>query len=133
MSVSVGDIVDGKVTGITKFGAFVEIEPGTSGLVHISQISNQYVDKVENFLEVDQEVTCKILSNEDGKLSLSIKECQEKPVEETIEYQDFNSSNNESTSPEFDEIMAKFLKQSNERLDSIRQRNNKRNKKKRKY
>ncbi|MDY6065287.1 MAG: S1 RNA-binding domain-containing protein [Finegoldia sp.] len=133
MSVSVGDIVEGKVTGITKFGAFVEIEPGTSGLVHISQISNQYVDKVENFLEVDQEVKCKILSNEDGKISLSIKECLEKPVEKPVEYQNFNSSNNESTSSEFDEIMAKFLKQSNERLDSIRQRNNKRNKKKRRY
>lgn len=50
MSISVGDIVEGKVTGITKFGAFVECEDGTKGLVHISQISNDYIEKVEDVL-----------------------------------------------------------------------------------
>lgn len=75
MSISVGDIVEGKVTGITKFGAFVECEDGTKGLVHISQISNDYIEKVEDVLKVNDVVKCKVMSIEDNKISFSIKEC----------------------------------------------------------
>ena len=75
MSISVGDIVEGKVTGITKFGAFVECEDGTKGLVHISQISNDYIEKVEDVLKVNDVVKCKVMSIEDNKVSFSIKEC----------------------------------------------------------
>ncbi|MBS5777315.1 S1 RNA-binding domain-containing protein [Finegoldia magna] len=138
MSISVGDIVEGKVTGITKFGAFVECEDGTKGLVHISQISNDYIEKVEDVLKVNDVVKCKVMSIEDKKVSFSIKEClpkKEHKKEFTKKtYSDDSNvdkdSNKEST---FDDLLTKFMKESNERLDSIRQRENKKFSKKRKY
>ena len=57
MELSVGTIVNGKVTGITKFGAFVALEGGKSGLVHISEVANAFVSDVHDFLAEGQEVT----------------------------------------------------------------------------
>ncbi|MFZ2537801.1 MAG: S1 RNA-binding domain-containing protein [Oscillospiraceae bacterium] len=74
MQHEVGSIVDGKVTGITKFGAFVELEGGTVGMVHISEVSQTYVNDISEHLKDQQQVKVKILSiGEDGKVSLSIK------------------------------------------------------------
>ena len=73
MQLDVGAIVEGKVTGITKFGAFVEIEKGVNGLVHISEISDSYVTDVADFLEKGDEVKAKVLSADNGKISLSLK------------------------------------------------------------
>ena len=66
MELSVGTIVNGKVTGITKFGAFVALEGGKSGLVHISEVANAFVSDVHDFLAEGQEVKVKILSVADG-------------------------------------------------------------------
>jgi len=80
MQLEVGAIVEGKVTGITKFGAFVEISGGKTGMVHISEISNTYVKEIGDHLTDGQEVKVKVLSiSEDGKISLSIKKCMEPP------------------------------------------------------
>lgn len=74
MQHEVGKIVEGKVTGITKFGAFVELEGGAVGMVHISEVSQTYVNDISEHLKDQQKVTVKILSvNDDGKISLSIK------------------------------------------------------------
>lgn len=74
MQIEVGSILDGKVTGITKFGAFVDLPEGKSGMVHISEISNTYVENVSDFLTVGQEVKVKVITiNENGKIGLSIK------------------------------------------------------------
>ncbi len=75
----VGNIVLGKVVRFASFGAFVEIEPGVDGLVHISQISHKRVDKVENVLQIGQQVKAKILevNKENKKIGLSIKEADE--------------------------------------------------------
>ncbi len=74
MSVEVGAILKGKVTGITTFGAFVEFPDGTSGMVHISEVSNSYINDIREKLTENQEVTVKVLDiNEKGKVSLSIK------------------------------------------------------------
>jgi ribosomal protein S1/(E)-4-hydroxy-3-methyl-but-2-enyl pyrophosphate reductase len=74
----VGSIVEGKVVRITSFGAFVELEPGVDGLVHISQISNKRINKVEDALKVGDIINAKVLDvkPEDHKLSLSIKEAK---------------------------------------------------------
>ncbi|MFU0801264.1 MAG: bifunctional 4-hydroxy-3-methylbut-2-enyl diphosphate reductase/30S ribosomal protein S1 [Xylanivirga thermophila] len=74
----VGSIVEGKVVRITSFGAFVELEPGVDGLVHISQISNKRINKVEDALKVGDVIDAKVLDvkPEDHKLSLSIKEAK---------------------------------------------------------
>ncbi|MDR2502679.1 MAG: S1 RNA-binding domain-containing protein [Oscillospiraceae bacterium] len=73
MEIELGSVLTGKVTGITKFGAFVSVAPGKSGLVHISEIANTYVSDVAQFLTVGQEVSVKVIGLENGKLNLSIK------------------------------------------------------------
>ncbi len=74
MEWNIGDVVEGKITGISKFGAFVEIAPGSVGLVHISEISNVYISDINDVCSVGDTVSVKIISAEKGKLSLSIKQ-----------------------------------------------------------
>jgi ribosomal protein S1 len=75
----VGQIIKGKVVKLVDFGAFVEIEPGIEGLLHISQISEKHISKPSEELEVGQTVTIKILdiNKEEKRISLSIKEALE--------------------------------------------------------
>ncbi|MBP3271190.1 MAG: S1 RNA-binding domain-containing protein [Ruminococcus sp.] len=74
MQLEVGKIYEGKVTGITKFGAFVEIEKGTTGMVHISEIANTYVNEITDHIQEGQTVKVKVLSlGDNGKIGLSIK------------------------------------------------------------
>lgn len=73
MDIQVGSLLEGKVTSITNFGAFVALEGGKSGLVHISEVANTFVNDVHDFLQVGQSVTVKVLSAENGKINLSIK------------------------------------------------------------
>lgn len=74
MGLEVGAIVDGKVTGITKFGAFVALPEGKSGLVHISEVANAFVSDVNEHVQLGQTVKVKILSiSDEGKINLSIK------------------------------------------------------------
>ena len=79
MEYEVGAILEGKVTSITKFGAFVALEGGKSGLVHISEIANTYVNDVHDFLQEGQVVKVKLLAIKDGKLDLSIKKALPRP------------------------------------------------------
>lgn len=76
MELQVGSILEGKVTSITKFGAFVALEGGKSGLVHISEIANTFVNDVHDFLQEGQTVKVLVLSAEIGKINLSIKKAQ---------------------------------------------------------
>ena len=79
MSIEVGNILEGVVTGITKFGAFVELPGGKVGLVHISEVADVYVKDVNDFLKEKDKVKVKVLSvDEQGKIGLSIKQLQEK-------------------------------------------------------
>lgn len=80
MELAVGQVLEGTVTGITKFGAFVSLEGGKSGLVHISEVANAYVNDVHDHVEIGQKVKVKVLSiGEAGKINLSIKRAQETP------------------------------------------------------
>ncbi len=80
MDIQKGAILTGKVTGITKFGAFVQLAPGKSGLVYISEIANTFVNNVADFLTVGQEVQVKVLSiDENGRINLSVKQAQPRP------------------------------------------------------
>lgn len=69
----VGSIMEGKVSAIMKFGAFVALEGGRSGLVHISEIANSYVNDVHDYLQEGQSVKVRVLASENGKINLSIK------------------------------------------------------------
>ena len=73
MEPEVGNILVGKVTTITKFGEFVSLEGGKSGLVHISEIANTFVNDVHDFLQEGQPVKVLVLSADNGKINLSIK------------------------------------------------------------
>ena len=83
---AVGNIVTGKVVRIVPFGAFVMLEDGVDGLVHISQIAWERVEKVEDALQIGQEISAKVLELdvENKKISLSIKQTTEKPAKEAL-------------------------------------------------
>lgn len=77
MNLEVGEVLEGKVTGITKFGAFVQLPGGGSGLVHISEIANAFVNDVNDYLTVGDTVKVKVIGiNGAGKINLSIKQLQ---------------------------------------------------------
>lgn len=129
MSIEVGSKVEGKVTGIANFGAFIDLGNNKTGLVHISEVSDSYVENINEELEVGQTVTVKVLSiAPDGKIGLSIRKAQDKPAEEpkktkapSRERQ--NSSSKRSSAPkkqDFDSLMSSFLKDSEDRLTSIK-------------
>lgn len=78
MALEIGEIVEGKVTGLTKFGAFVNLPEEKVGMVHISEVSTTYVKDIGDFLEKGQSVKVKILNiDEGGKISLSMKQVPE--------------------------------------------------------
>ena len=80
MELAVGNIVTGKVTTITRFGAFVALPGGKSGLVHISEVASAFVSDVHDFLTEGQEVSVKILDiTPEGKINLSVKQAMPKP------------------------------------------------------
>ena len=80
MEFGVGSILDGKVTGITKFGAFVALPDGKSGLVHISEIAYSYVNDVKDHLKEGQEGKVKVIGiDENGRIDLSIKKAMDPP------------------------------------------------------
>lgn len=80
-AIEVGIVLEGKITGITKFGAFVALPEGKSGLVHISEISNTYVSDVHDHVQLGQSVKVRVLSvTPDGKINLSIKRAEGTPL-----------------------------------------------------
>ena len=82
MQIEVGAVLEGKVTGITKFGAFVSLPEGKSGLIHISEVANTYVNDVHEFLTEGQSVKVRVLNvGQDGKISLSAKRAVEQTAE----------------------------------------------------
>ena len=78
MQLEIGKVYNGKVKGITQYGAFVDIDGGGTGMVHISEIANTYVSDIREHLTEEQEVKVKVIGiNEAGKVSLSIKKASE--------------------------------------------------------
>ncbi|WHY75505.1 S1 domain-containing RNA-binding protein [Neobacillus sp. WH10] len=134
MSVEVGSKVQGKVTGITNFGAFVELPDGSTGLVHISEVADSYVKDVNDHLKVGDQVEVKVISEKDGKTALSIKKAIERPEGQTSSYsqrpprqgrsdnrsKDFRSKGNFKPKESFEDKMNKFLKSSEENLSSLK-------------
>lgn len=120
MTVSVGAKVTGKVVGIKNFGAFVDIGNGQSGLVHISQISNDYVKDIHDKLSIGDEVTAIVVSVDNGKIALSMKKAEPKPS-----YKRHGGHNNHGhvaahKSEDFDDLLAGFMKESQDRLATIK-------------
>ena len=104
MELEVGAIVDGKVTGITGFGAFVELGGGKSGLVHISEISESYVKDVNEYLSIGQPVRVMIIGTDKGRINLSMRKAQPKPKPEP------------ERSDSFEDKLKKFMQESDSRI-----------------
>lgn len=125
MSIEVGSKLQGKVTGITNFGAFVELPDGKTGLVHISEVADNYVKDINEHLKVGDVVEVKVMNvEEDGKIGLSIRKAkpqQERPERNNRPKRDQRNDRQERQSKEsFEQKMAKFLKDSDERLASLK-------------
>ncbi len=125
MAIEVGSILEGKVTGIMNFGAFVALPGGKSGLVHISEIANTFVKDVHDHLQLGQQVKVKILGiNEQGKINLSIKAVQQEekkpepavapppPVQERKVPIEFGELAPPSNDQSFEEKLKKFMQAS---------------------
>lgn len=130
----VGQIIEGTVTGIKPFGAFVSLDDATQGLVHISHISHGYLENINDAIKVGDTVKVKILSidSEKGKISLSIKETQEKPKpasrpsssKPTSRPGNSRPAKKEVSANSFEDLMKDFLKVSNDRQADINKRLN---------
>lgn len=114
MSIEVGNKLKGKVTGIKNFGAFVELPEGKSGLVHISEVADSYVENINEHLKIGDEVEVKVLTiGDDGKISLSIKKAKERPRKPA-------APKVEKKPEDFEKKLSNFLKDSEDRLTSIK-------------
>jgi len=127
MSIEVGSKLQGKVTGITNFGAFVELPDGTTGLVHISEVADNYVKDINDHLKVGDQVEVKVINVEkDGKIGLSIKKAKDRPELERKHAHAHTQrprqgrSNDRNKTESFEAKMAKFLKDSEDRLSSLK-------------
>ncbi|MBM7097949.1 MULTISPECIES: S1 domain-containing RNA-binding protein [Alteribacter] len=131
MSIEVGSKLKGKITGITNFGAFVELPGGSTGLVHISEVADNYVKDINEHLTVGDEVEVKVLNVEsDGKIGLSIRKAKDKPAGQSSGHgqgqgrpQRRGGSGPRQQRPRtmsFEDKMNRFLKDSEERLTSLK-------------
>ncbi|ALA52781.1 S1 domain-containing RNA-binding protein [Shouchella clausii] len=127
MSIEAGSKLQGKVTGITHFGAFVELPGGSTGLVHISEVADHYVKDINELLKVGDEVTVKVVNVEkDGKIGLSIRKAVDRPEGESRPPRPHPRSGNNRgggksrPAPSFEDKMSRFLKDSEERLSTIK-------------
>ena len=77
MAAEVGSVIEGKVSGITKFGVFVDIGEGVTGMVHISEVARNYVKDIKEYVRMGQEVKVKVITvSPEGKVSLSMKQAK---------------------------------------------------------
>ena len=130
MEPQVGSILEGKVTSITKFGAFVALEGGRSGLVHISEIANTFVNDVHDFLQEGQTVKVLVLSTENGKINLSIKRTLPAPTRQqtqrprgSFQQRQAQPNRQQPSAPQqksFDDMLKQFMSESDSKMSSIR-------------
>ena len=122
MELEVGAIVAGKITGITKFGAFITIAPGKSGLVHISEIASTYVNDVRDHLTEGQEVMVKIIGvDQSGRMNLSIKAAVEQPVEEPRIRPQTKPMAAVAAEPTFEDKLKRFMQDSDSKMSGLKQ------------
>ena len=141
MQLTVGEIVEGKITSVKDYGVFVDLGEGKSGMVHISEIAQSYVNDIREFVKEGDVVKLKVLTvGDDGKISLSIKRAQEpKPDAPRPERREkrpytpkapapapdgsyvWTAKKNEATS--FEDMMSKFKATSDEKFSDLKRKN----------
>ena len=136
MQLEVGMVLEGKVTGITKFGAFIELPGGKTGMVHISEVAPTFVKEIRDFVTENQTVKVKVLSiSEDGKVSLSMKKAMDpapRPQQRSsaparsvspgrpgsFEWQGSRGRSSEPAS--FEDMMSRFKQASDEKMSDLK-------------
>lgn len=135
MQIEEGSVLRGKVTGIAPFGAFVELEGGRTGLVHISEVSNEYVDDISKHLTAGQSVSVKVIAVDgQGKISLSIKKAAEEKAKKKAgekprksgglkgapEVFEFSSRKRDMEDMSFEDKLLKFKQDSEEKIQDLK-------------
>ena len=130
--IQVGDILDGKVTGLTNFGAFVSLPENKTGMVHISEVASTYVSDIHEVLKEGQDVRVKVIEITDaGKIGLSVKKVDAGGDTPGAERKAKNSQPNvwkgtpeKSEEPQtFEDMMARFKQRSDEKLADLKRAN----------
>ena len=118
MQLEVGAIVEGKVTGITKFGAFIELPDNKTGMVHISEVAPTFVKDINDYVKMDQVVKVKVLGiTPEGKISLSMKRVDPPSKRNFSGHPDnFEWKPKHNDNMSFEEMMTKFKQSSDEKL-----------------
>ncbi|MGI6566052.1 MAG: S1 RNA-binding domain-containing protein [Firmicutes bacterium] len=112
MAIEVGSIVEGRVTGITNFGAFVELADGKTGLVHISEVADAYVKDINDYLKQNDRVKVKVININGNKIGLSIKQANTSSND--------NRVNRRVSRQDFEERLSRFLRDSEQRQQDLR-------------
>lgn len=132
INIEPGEIIEGKVQGITSFGAFVELPGGLVGLVHISEIADTYVKDVKDFVKEGDSVKVKVLNVAGKKIGLSIKQTlppkiAPPKVNRAENWSDTGKRDSRNLSPKrneapvsLDDKIARFLKESDERMQPLK-------------
>lgn len=148
MQLEVGKIIEGKVTKITNFGAFVDLGEGKTGMVHISEVASTYVKEITDFLQENQTVKVMVINiGDDGKIGLSVKRTQadqpeQRPAPRHQSNRDRAPSGNRNNRPRpsgdqpidvkaewtprkeapqsFEDMMAKFKQRSDEKMSDLK-------------
>ena len=137
MQLDMDTVYEGTVTGLTNFGAFVKLDNGTTGMVHISEVAAEYVSNINEHLSEGDKVKVKVIEiNEKGKISLSIKKAlpqpekpkPSKPKRENNSNRGWKGAPQQDTSApmSFEDMMAKFKAQSEDKMSDLKRSSDKR-------
>ena len=138
MAIEVGMILEGKVSGITKFGAFVDLPDSKTGMVHISEVAPTFINEIGDYVKLGQTVKVKVLALNDGKISLSMKQAlpkeqQKRPQKQNNRRQpykpappvtspgDYEWQSSRKNSPSsFEDMMSKFKQTSEDKMSDLK-------------
>ena len=129
MELNVGTILEGKVTGITKFGAFVQLAPGKSGMVHISEITNTFVSDISQHLSEGQTVKVKVIGiDQANRINLSIKKAveQQQPQKPAYVQQRPRQAAPKEEEDPFETKLKAFMQSSESRISDLKSQNDRR-------
>ncbi len=135
MAAEVGSVIEGKVSGITNFGVFVDIGNGITGMVHISEVAQNYVKDIKEYVHMGQEVKVKVITvTPEGKVSLSIKQAEaptqreerRRPRHKEQHYTTGGGTDSFEFKPcrqekmSFEDMMSSFKKSSDEKMSDLK-------------
>ena len=138
MGIEVGMILEGKVSGITKFGAFVDLPDSKTGMVHISEVAPTFINEISDYVKIGQTVKVKVLALNDGKISLSMKQALPKEQQKKRQKQsrsrqpykpappvtspgDYEWQSSQKSSPSsFEDMMSKFKQTSEDKMSDLK-------------